>query len=97
MLEPTWNPTGLPVRRVAVAPIRRRAQAPALNWLLYAAPYTAAALWTAVTLMAMLDSAATGRRELLDWCRSDAALTGAGALTALAALVASVLKGTPCR
>jgi len=95
MLEPTWNPTALPVRRLSIAPTRRKTEAPGLNWLVYAGPYSVAALWTVVTLAAVFYSAVTSRRELLDWCRSDTALTGTGALTALAALVASVLKGAP--
>lgn len=95
MLEPTWNQMGLGMRRGPAAPDRRKRHGASLHTLLEVAPYAVAAAWTAITLMAMLGSAVTGRRELLDWCRSDAVLTGAGALAALVALAGSLLKVTP--
>jgi hypothetical protein len=64
-----------------------------LTWLMDAAPYAAAVVWVSAMLAALIGGAATGRRELLDWCRSDVALAMAGTAAAVAALVGSLRSG----
>ena len=93
MLEPTWNPAARPRRTGRIAPGEVDNRSQRCWWLIEAAPCAVAAVWMGMTLAAMLGCAATGRRELLDWCRSDAVVAGAGTLAALAALLASARRG----
>jgi hypothetical protein len=100
MLEPTWNSISLPGARLTGGHSRRRvnrrsaaADAPNKQWLVCAAPFSVAAVWIAATGASFLVWSITGRRELLDWCRSGGILTASAALAALAALVASLLNG----
>lgn len=90
MLEPTWNLTAARVPRAGTVRARTKSVSPDLNWLFCAGPYAMAVLWMGVMFTAVLYYAATGHREPLDWCRSDAVLTGTGTLVTLAALAATV-------
>ena len=72
MLEPTWMPMIARAPR-AVEKMERSNR----GWLVEVAPYAVAAVWVTVTLTAVI-GAATGHREMLDWCRSDTVLAGAG-------------------
>jgi hypothetical protein len=89
MLEPTWMTeiTRVPRRRDA-----GRSERPNRRWLVEAAPYLVAAVWMAGTLAAVIGGAATGRREMLEWCRSDAVLAGVGALAGITSLVGSLRR-----
>jgi hypothetical protein len=85
MLEPTWRP-GVARSTRAV----ERTEKSNRGWLVEAAPYAVAAVWMAATLAAMVGGAATGSRELLEWCRSDMVLAGTGALAGITALAGSL-------
>ena len=74
------------IRRPGAGAATRRA------WRLDAAPFGVALLWTLVTTTALLLWGLTGHRELLDACRSDAALSSTAGLEALALLAASVRR-----
>jgi hypothetical protein len=91
MMEPSWNQTAR--QRKNGRPARTRNERPGLTWLVDAAPYAVAAVWVTAILAALIGGAATGRRELLDWCRSDVAITMAGTLAGIAALVGSLRSG----
>src|SRR5258708_2939763 len=100
MLEPTWNPIAIPGARLAGARSRVRilrrpaeADAPSQEWLVCAAPFSVAALWVAATGASFLFWSITGRRELLDGCRSGGVLTVMAALVALVTLPAGLLGG----
>jgi hypothetical protein len=83
----TWIRCGRTVAR------RDEAESPRLDGILLAAPFVAVALWAAAIGGAVLLWAVTGQREVFDWCRSEMGLAAGGALVALAALVASLVKG----
>ena len=105
MLEPTWGPMapsylrserpGSTLRRRASVRVRQRRVAVAARQRvgpLEVAPFAIPLVWALVTATALLIGMATGRHELLDACRSDAALTSTAALTALALLAASARR-----
>lgn len=94
MLEPTWNPSA-GTRRMLRSDRYVEANGPQrARWLLEAAPCAAAAVWVGITLAGMIGFALTGRRELLDWCRSDVVVAGAGTVAAVGALAGSLREGT---
>jgi hypothetical protein len=88
MLEPTWTTT---IARVAPRRDAGRRERWNRGWLVDAAPYTVAAVWMAATLAGVI-AGATGHRELLEWCRSDTVLAGAGALAGMMALAGSLRR-----
>jgi hypothetical protein len=87
MLEPTWM-TQI-TRGARAVETREKSNR---GWLVEAAPYLVAAVWMAGTLAAVIGGAVTGRRELLEWCRSDAVLAGVGALAGITSLVGSLRR-----
>src|SRR5437899_474588 len=86
-------PAAVRSRGQNAAPPRPRSQDTAPEWLVYAAPFSVAVLWAGITGASLLLFAVTGRRELLDACRSGSVLLSTGALAVAALVVASVRNG----